>query len=244
MTDLGPYYFYLGLRITRNRRRRAIYLDQHGYIEKILQQFDIEYCTPADTPMTGSKLEKPGTEYTCSNAARTSYQSAVGSLIYLMLGTRPDIAYAISVLSRYCNNPDHTYEAGVKRVMRYLKGSKEYTLVYEGNITLLSGYTDADWGGDPDTRRSTSGYVFNIGSAAISWSSKRQPTTALSSCEAEYMGQTQATKEAIWLQRLFTELSTVPRGDGNAKAQQGPQAVIIYSDNQGAIALAKNPTNH
>ena len=100
----------------------------------------------------------------------------------------------------------------------------------------MTGFTDSDWAGDHETRRSTSGYVFNIGSGAISWSSKRQSSTALSSCEAEYIGQTQATKEAIWLRRLLAELQAA---EGHA-----PVTTIIYGDNQGAIALARNPQFH
>ena len=96
------------------------------------------------------------------------------------------------------------------------------------------GYTDADWAGDPDTRRSTSGYLFNLGSAAISWSSKRQATVSLSSCEAEYMGETQATKEAMWLRRLMEELI----------CDEIKKPTILLADNQGAIALAKNASQH
>lgn len=109
-------------------------------------------------------------------------------------------------------------------------------LVFIGNIGPLTGYTDADWAGDHETRRSTSGYIFIIGRAAISWSSKRQPTVALSICGAEYIGQTQASKEAVWLRSLLAELSHV--GEGSLPA------ISIYSDDQGAIALAKNPQFH
>ena len=109
-------------------------------------------------------------------------------------------------------------------------------LVFRGSIQPLTGFTDSDWAGDPDTRRSTSGYVFNVGSAAISWSAKRQPTVSLSSCEAEYIGQTNATKEAIWLQGFLKEI--------NPALDPGLGATIIYGDNQGALALAKNPQFH
>ena len=107
-------------------------------------------------------------------------------------------------------------------------------LTFRGDLKPLMGYTDADWAGDQDTRRSTSGYVFGIGSGAISWQSKRQPTVALSTCEAEYIGQTQATKEAVWLKRLLDQLNP----------QEHRYAVIIFCDNQGAMALAKNPQFH
>jgi hypothetical protein len=107
-------------------------------------------------------------------------------------------------------------------------------LTYRGSLQDLIGYTDSDWAGDHATRKSTSGYVYNLGSGAISWSSKRQATVALSTCEAEYIGQTQAAKEAVWLKGLLNEIR--PEG--------GLQTVIIYGDNQGAIALAKNPLHH
>lgn len=108
-------------------------------------------------------------------------------------------------------------------------------LTFEGPVQALTGYTDSDWAGNRDTRRSTSGFVFTLGSGPISWQSKRQPTVALSTCEAKYTGQTQAAKEAIWLRGLLTQLTGT---------DQFIRSVIIYGDNQGAIALAKNPQFH
>lgn len=156
--------------------------------------------------------------------------------MYAMLGTRPDIAFAVSVVSRHASNPDSLHWQAVKRIFRYLKGSLKLQLTFRGPLQVLSVYSDADWAGDHDTRRSTSGFLFNIGSGAISWSAKRQPTVALSSCEAEYMGQTQATKEAIWLKSLLAQL--------DSSLAKGVHAVIIHCDNQRAIALAKNPESH
>jgi len=156
--------------------------------------------------------------------------------MYAMLGTRPDIAYAVSVVSRFAAKPTQTHKATVTRIFRYLRKTIDYILVFKGPLAALSGYSDSDWAGDYDTRKSTSGYVFNVGSAVISWSSKLQSTVALSSCEAEYIGQTNATKEAIWLRRLLNEIQP--------EAAYKAQATIIYCDNQGAIALAKNPQFH
>lgn len=153
-------------------------------------------CKAVSTPIT-QKLEPIPEGHRASKPATRAYAQAIGCLMYLMLGTRPDIAYAVSNLSRYMSNPTSQHEIAVKHLFRYLKGSEHSALRYTGELQPLKGYTDADWGGDIATRRSTSGYLFNLGSGAISWSSKRQKTTALSSCEAEYMGQTQATKEAI-----------------------------------------------
>lgn len=115
--------------------------------------------------------------------------------MYAMLGTRPDLAFSVSVVSRYASNPNPRHWQAVKRIFRYIRGTLSLQLTYRGKLSNLEGYTDADCAGDYDTRRSTSGYIFNVGNGAISWSSKRQPTVALSSCKAEYMGQTQPQKK-------------------------------------------------
>ena len=139
------------------------------------------------TPMDG-RIEAAPEGHQATDDSRLRYQSAMGSLMYAMLGTRPDLAYAVSVVSSYASNPTDTHWKAAKRIFRYIKGTLPLQLTYKGHLKPLNGYTDADWAGDHHTRRSTSGFVFNVGSGAISWSSKRQPTVALSSCEAEYMG--------------------------------------------------------
>lgn len=126
--------------------------------------------------------------------------------MYIVLGTRGDIAYAVSVASRYLTNPEPQHMKLVRRILRYLKGTKSIRLTYKGHLEMPKGFTDAGWAGCHDTRRSTAGYMFNIGSGAISWQSKRQSVVALSTCEAEFMGQTQATKEAVWSRWLLSEL--------------------------------------
>lgn len=181
------------------------------------------------------RLEPAGDDYTASPQFKSLYQSLVGTLMYAMLGSRPDIAFPVSSVSRYASNPTQTHMDAVKRIFRYLNGTQHYELTYRGTIGPLEGYSDADWGGDAATLRSTSGFVFNIGSGAISWSAKRQSTVSLSSCQAEYHGQTQAGKEAIWLRQLLKNL--IP-------SSSSPHATIIYCDNQGAIALAKDPRHH
>lgn len=236
MTDVGPVAYYLGIEVTRDRPNRTIYLSQAGYIEKVIRDFDLSGLSPVKTPMDPQEhLEKSDEGYEATEYLRKWYQSAVGSLMYAMLGTRPDLAYAVSVVSRYSSNPNDKHQKAVKRIFRYLNGTIDLTLTYRGDLMPLNGYTDADWAGDRDTRRSTSGFTFNIGSGALSWQSKRQPTVALSSCEAEYMGQTQATKEAVWLRALLKDLD---------EAYDAPMATVIHCDNQGAMALAKNPEFH
>ncbi|KAE8832650.1 hypothetical protein PTNB73_10321 [Pyrenophora teres f. teres] len=234
MSDLGECHYYLGMEIIRDRPNRTLRLSQAGYLAKILQDFGMANCSPNAVPMSGNLCPGPA-GFQASKLDTKRYQKAIGSLMYLMLGTRPDIAFTVGCLSRYMSNPADIHHAAVKHLWRYLKGTSNLTLVYHGDLKPLQGYTDADWGSDPDTRRSTAGYAFNLGSAVISWSSKRQPTVALSSCEAEYMGQTQATKEAFWLRGLLTEFQIM-------KADSA--ATQILADNQGAIALASNPNNH
>jgi TfoX/Sxy family transcriptional regulator of competence genes len=239
MKDLGPCQYYLGMKVTRDRANRILRLGQRTYAEKILRDFGMADCKPAATPMETSLNIIPAENgYEAPPEIKHWYQGAVGALMYLMLGTRPELAFPISVVSRYAANPTDNHVSAVKRILRYLKGTLNYELNFKGSTSPLVGYTDADWAGDKDTRRSTSGYTFNIGSGAISWSSKRQPTVALSTCEAEYMGQTQAVKEAIWLKGLLVELSDMHNNEIS------PSAVILYGDNQGAIALAKNPVFH
>lgn len=153
-------------------------------------------CKPVVVPID-THLSVAETGYEATNTFRTQYKLAVGSLMYAMLDTRPDIAYSVSVVSRYASNPDPGHWQAVKRIFRYFYGTINLKLTYRGNLQPLTGYTNADWVGNRDTRQSTSEFFFNVGNGAISWSSKRQPTVALSTCEAEYMGQTQATKEAL-----------------------------------------------
>lgn len=234
MVDLGPCHYYLGMEITRDRPRRTLWLSQAGYLDKILLDHKMVDANAVATPMeTSLRLTVAEKDHQSPPSFVKQYQSAVGSLMYAMLGTRPDIAFAVSVVSRYASNPTETHWKAVKRIFRYLRGTVNLRLTFRGDLTALTGYSDADWAGDHDTRRSTSGYVFNVGSGAISWSSKRQATVALSSTESEYMGQTQAVKEAIWLKDMLSQLNF-----------NDVAATIIYCDNQGAMALAKNPQFH
>jgi hypothetical protein len=191
MSDLGPCAFYLGMQVTRDRATRTLKLSQEGYIKRVLEDFGMESCAGSETPMDPSlKLRPADKEYDADAVFKRQYRSAVGSLMYAMLGTRPDIAFAVSKISQFALNPNQVHWQAVKRVFRYLKATSNLCLEFRGPLKSLSGYSDAAWAGDMETRRSISGYVFNVGSGAISWSSKRQPTVSLSSCEAELKGET------------------------------------------------------
>ncbi|CAB4021584.1 Retrovirus-related Pol poly from transposon TNT 1-94, partial [Paramuricea clavata] len=136
------------------------------------------------------------------------YQQAIGCLTYASTATRPDIAAAVSILSTFMSNPSKEHWIGIKRVLRYIKGTLNYGLKFQanGNHHELVGYSDANWAGDVDTRRSTSGYVFKVANSTISWSSKKQATVAKSTTEAEYVALSQATQEAIWMRKLLSDI--------------------------------------
>jgi Reverse transcriptase (RNA-dependent DNA polymerase)/Integrase core domain len=244
MMDMGEARFILGIKIDRDRTKRTLSISQTEYINKMLANHNMTECDSksSTTPMeVGLKLTASGSMIESEETRvidTKRYQAAIGSLMYAMLGTRPDIAFSVGKLARYCNAPREQHWKAIKRVMRYLSCTKNYALTYQGNAgnskePTMIGHCDSDWGNDIDNRRSTSGYVFTMAVGAISWQSKRQATTALSSVEAEYMATTQATKEAIWWRMFLTQL-----GFGMT------EPTTIYSDSQGSIALTKNPGHH
>jgi hypothetical protein len=234
MSDLGEVQYVLGIGIERDRSQRTIHLNQSKYIDEVLQRFKMSDCKPLPTPMdAGLKLSAPA-EGTPRSDPATPYQSAVGSLMYAMTSTRPDLAFAVSTVSRYCSNYTDQHWQAVKRILRYLQHSKHYRLTLGGSSDVsLTAYCDADWGNDPDMRKSVCGYVFFLGNGAVSWNSKLLPTPALSATEAEYMTATHAAKESLWLRQLLDQLGFTQQ-----------QATVLRSDNQGAIALTKNPAHH
>src|SRR3954447_3482679 len=242
MTDCGEIHQFLGLRILRDRQRKLITVDQHQLTHQILNRFQMTECKSVATPLDPSrhliKRSAEGGENKNSDddaADPTLFRQIIGSLMYLMIGSRPDIAAAISIISQFAADPSRYHYAAAKRVIRYLKGTINYQLHLGSTDESLKliGYCDANWGNDISTRRSTTGYLFYLSGGVISWSSKRQPTVALSSTEAEYMAITHATKEAIWLRSLMNELGY---------DQSTP--TLIFEDNQSCIALAKNPVHH
>ena len=163
-----------------------------------------------------------------------SYQSHVGSLMHLATCTRPDIAYAVGTLARFCSKPNQSHWTAAKRVLRYLKGTSNFGILFRGNDTsALVGYCDADWAGDIEDRKSTSGYIFCIAGGPVSWRSKKQATVSISTAEAEYVALSSAAQECVWMRRLNLELEN---------SQDGP--TTIMEDNQSCIAMAKNPQYH
>ena len=192
MTEIGELKHFLGLEV--DRTKEGLFLCQQKYTRDILQKFGMLECKPVSSPMEpNSKI--------CAHEGRklddgTMYRQLIGSLIYLTL-TRPDISYAVGVVSRYMQSPKKPHLDAARRILRYVKGTIDYGLLYKrGEDCKLVGYCDADYAGDHDTRRSTTGYVSRLGSGTISWCSKRQPTVSLSTTEVEYRSAAATAQES------------------------------------------------
>jgi hypothetical protein len=235
MTDLGPAHLYLGMQITRDRQKGTLTLDQKKYIEIVLERFNMTECNSVATPMeTGLKLIHRTDK--ASPKEINDYQKLIGCLEYAAMATRPDVTYSVHILAQFASNPDSSHYNAAKRVLRYLKGSRSYSLVFCGgkhDKFELFGFTDADWAGDPTDRKSIGGYCFYLNNSLISHMSKKQPTVALSTAEAEMHAALQASKEAIWLRHILNELGYTQKN-----------ATTIYCDNQAAISLSRNPEFH
>ena len=232
MKDLGELNHFLGVQVEQNHKNGTIWVGQPLYTEEVLKRFGMENCKQVATPVeAGVKLQK-GTEDS-ERVDKSHYQSVVGSLLYLSTRTRPDIAFAVGLAARFCSDPTSQHLTAVKRILRYLQGTTHHGLLFRrSKSSEIVGYSDADWGGDRDDSKSTSGYMFQIGGTAISWQSKKQSCVALSTAEAEYVALSTAAQEAVWLKHLNYDLT-------GAVAP-----IMINEDNQSAIAIAKNPQFH
>jgi hypothetical protein len=228
MTDMGPLHHFLGISV--QRRSDGLFLSQRQYLLDILDRAGMRDCKPCSTPVeTHSKLSADGTPVTDP----THYRSIAGALQYLTF-TRPDIAFAVQQVCLFMHDPREPHFTAMKRILRYLQGSHDLGLHLSQSAPLtLTVYTDADWAGCPDTRRSTSGYAVFLGDNLISWSSKRQATVSRSSAEAEYRAVANGVAEACWLRQLLGELRCPLR-----------RATIVYCDNISAVYLSSNPVQH
>ncbi|XP_075102703.1 secreted RxLR effector protein 161-like [Nicotiana tabacum] len=189
--------------------------------------------TPLAPHFKLSAVMSPKNEAEQEYMSRVPYANAVGSLMYAMVCTRPDISHAIGVVSRYMHDPGKEHWQAVKWILRYICNTVDVGLIFEQEDSqYLVGYCDSDYAGDLDKRRSTTGYVFTIANAPVSWKSTLQSTVALSTTEAEYMAITEAVKEAIWLQGLLRDLGI------------GQENITLFCDSQSAIQLAKNQVYH
>ncbi|KAH9779716.1 hypothetical protein KPL71_007813 [Citrus sinensis] len=182
--------------------------------------------------ITFSKDQSPKTSEEIERMRRVPYAEAVGSLMYVMLCTRPDICFAVGMVNRYQSNPGPKHWTAVKHIMKYLKRTKNYMLVYSGDELIPVGYIESDFMSDKDSRKSTCGYVFTLGSGAISWRSVKQSCIADSTTEAKYVAAFEAAKEAVWLRKFLQDLEVVPTVTAPLK---------LFCDNSGAVAQSKEP---
>ncbi|XP_070682343.1 uncharacterized mitochondrial protein AtMg00810-like [Malus domestica] len=193
MTDIGLMAYYLGIEVKQNEE--GIFISQESYTKKILKKFKMDNCKPISTPVEcGVKLTKHDEG---ESVDPIFFKSLVKSLRYLTC-TRPNILYTVRLVSRYMENPITTHLKTAKRILRYLKGSINFGLFYSSSSNYkLVGYSDSDWAGDFDDRKSTTGFVFFMGDTAFTWMSKKQPIVTLYTCEAEYVAATSCVCHAI-----------------------------------------------
>jgi len=236
MTDNGEVHWILGLEVKRNREERTISLSQRSYIRSIIARYGLEdakaLSTPMDPSVNLSRSQCPQTTNEIAEMRNIPYREAIGSLMYASQATRPDISFAVTLLSKFSDNPGRPHWEAVKRVFRYLNGTHDLWLTYGARTEELHGFADAD-GNSQEDRHAISGYAFLIDGAAVSWSSKRQNVISLSTTEAEYVAATHAAKEAIWIRSFIGELL----GDSE-------EPTTLFSDNQSAIKIAKDSQYH
>jgi hypothetical protein len=233
MKDLGRVRRFLGIEVDENFN-----LSQTSYIGAILRRFRMENAKSATSPMDPNvRLDNPRCED--KEANKTLYLSMVGSLMYAALGTRPDLAFCVTSLSRHNSRPLAMHLTAAKRALRYLKSTANLKIHYDvatsnDESSTVTGFTDSDWAGNLTTRKSVGGCVFSIGtcSGPIHWHSKSQSVVALSTLEAEYIACSNATREALWLQRLEADFILAL-----IKGKSHSTPVKIGCDNQGALKL-------
>lgn len=229
MTDMGRLSYFLGVKVEHNIQ--GLFLSQRNYASEIIARAGMSGCKPVSTPSDvqkklaadeGDRIENP-----------TQYMSLSGALQYLTF-TRPDIAYAVQQVCLFMHDPRQVHMSALKRIIRYIQGTLGHDLqMYRSKQRTFTAYSDADWTGCPDTRRSTSGYCVYLGENLISWSSKRQPTVSRFSAEAEYRGVANAVADTCWIRNLLLELH-----------HPITRATLIFCDNVSSIYLCSNPVKH
>ena len=238
MKDLGPISYFLGIQFNQDPTTFTIDMCQEHYLKGVLARFNMADCRPKSTPceVKLQAYENNDNEEDTEGDTRR-YREIVGSLVYAMTCSRPDLSWIVTKLSSHLNNPTKADWMTVKHVLRYIKGTLNHKLVFRASKDGLKaiGFSDSDWASSKEDRKSTTGYCFLLNSEGplISWKSKKQQTVALSSCEAEYMALTAATQEAIFISNLAEEFDIV-----------ADAPTPIFGDNQGSIALVKNPVSH
>ena len=237
VVNKGEVNSFLGFKVVRNRQMHSISISQPGYIDRLLAKFNMTNAKSASTPFEpGTKLRMATPDDKLCNLEL--YQELTGSLNHLAVFSRPDITFAVSKLSKYNANPTTTHFKAALHVLRYLKGTRNYCIIYYRSTTVpiidILGFSDSDFASDEDDRKSYTGYIFLICGGAVSWSTHKQSTVALSSMEAEYMALSDAAREALARKQLFCELQ-IP---------SGLKPITILSDSQSALDISENPARY
>ena len=236
MKDLGEASFVLGIEINRNRSYRLLGLSQRTYVDRILERFNMQQCKPGIAPVCkGDKLslsQCPHSDIEKAQIKNVPYASALGSIMYAQVCTRPDIVFATGLLGRYQSNPGHDHWVAAKKVMRYLKRTKDYMLIYKHVQDLqLVGYSDSDFAGCQDEKKSTTGYIFKLAGGVVSWKSEKRKSIASSTMQAEFVACFSTTTQAIWLRNLIKELTVFDFVD---------RFIQLYCDNNSAVLFINN----
>ncbi|TFY63604.1 hypothetical protein EVJ58_g3163 [Rhodofomes roseus] len=233
----------MGFEIIDYPDSHTVAISHRQYIETVIKRFRMDGCTPVSTPMEKGlildKYEGPFTPEEEERMRRTPYRALIGALTWISLISRPDIAFATTYLAQFNSNPGPEHWEAAQRILAYLAGTLDHVLLLGGegeDVTRLIGWSDADHGRDIVDRRSVSAYVWQIGNASVSWSSKKQQTVAISSTESEYMAMTHSSKHGIWLRRLLIEL--------NELVSESEIATPIFVDNKSSIDLSKEARFH
>jgi len=236
--DIGETEYFLGTRVQQDLALGTIRLSQRPYWEHVLGRFNLDHVPPRNIPLpVGIVLDNdmsPKTDSEKREMDDKPYRPILGSVMWGQLATRPDLSFAVSLLSRFQANPGIEHWKALMHVIGYIKNTMDYGLTYsrDGDISPTA-YVDADYGGCRDTRRSTSGYVFTMAGGAVSWSSKRQATVALSTVEAEYVAMSRCAQQMVWMQSWLDEVEVEHKLPG-----------LMKGDSRGAIALTKNTKDH
>ena len=229
MKDLGVLSYFLGIEITSTPK--AFFLCQKKYIQDLLAEMHMTHSKPLQLPM-GSHAKFTnftGRRLTCPEV----YRRLIGKLIYLTI-TRPDVSFAVQVLSQFMQTPTEEHLAAAKHVLRYLRNTPDLGIMLSASsVSNLTGYCDSDWGSCCDSRKSTTGFCILLGNSPISWKVKKQTVVARSSAEAEYRAMATACCEIIWLLALLQDLGMT-----------GLTPVTLFCDNQAAIHISANPVFH
>lgn len=237
MKDLGPARRILGMDIFRDRNAGSLVLSQERYLNQVLKTFNMEEAKEVQTPI-GSQfklhaISKKEAEECAAEMEDIPYASAVGSIMYAMVGSRPDLVYAVGLVSRYMGRPSKDHWSAVKWIMRYVKGAASQCLTFtKGSNFLVKGFCDSDYAADIDKSRSISGFVFMVGGNTVSWRSCLQRAVTLSTTEAEYISLCEASREAVWLKGICEDLGFEQ------------EAAEILRDSRSAIYLSKNNMFH